>query len=991
MSVGRRRWRLSGWRLRTGGRIDRTRSLSFTWGGHAYRGFAGDTLASALMANGVSVVGRSFKYHRPRGLLAAGLEEPNAIVQLEDGCATVPNLKATQIELYDGLSATPVNVRPSAEHDLMAVIGWVKRFIPAAFYYKTFMWPGWRWFEPSIRRAAGLGVVPPGPDPDFYEHRFEHVDLLVVGGGAAGLAAAIAAAEKGREVLIVEGDAEFGGGLLSSETPVEGLLPTDWLIQAVAKLSAYPKVKMLPRTLAFGYYDHNLVALCERVKDQFPFDQQYGPRQRIWKVRADQVVLATGAFERPLLFTGNDLPGVMLASAAKIYAARYAAAPGRRLIVATNNDSAYAAATLLHDAGVDVVALVDSRKIPSAAAEGALERSIRVITGAVPAAAKGGKRISELAISPLNARGAAESEIIKCDTLLMSGGWNPAVHLHSQAGGQLYFDGPLQAFLPSEAMQKNVCVGAAAGFFDIDQALSSARAAVSGEATPLHSAPPLGPVQRFDDGDPAAHKAWLDYQNDVTIGDVQLAVRENFRSVEHVKRYTTLGMASDQGKTSNVTAIQVLSGLLEKAPETVGTTKFRPPFDPITIGAFAGCSVGDGLSPPARMAAHERHGDAGAVMEQYGGWNRPAYYSIEGEGETLAVAREIRATRTGVGLFEASPLGKIEVKGPDAAEFLDRMYVNSLFKLKTGYCRYALMLNETGAIFDDGIVARLADDHFLVGTTSGHAVAVAELFQEWLQCEWLQLEVLTENVTTAWAVMNLAGPRSRDVLQRLAPTIDLTPTAFPHMSVRSGDIGGVPVRIQRVSFTGELSFEIAVPWRFGASLWEALLVAGSGEGIAPFGVEALMGMRIEKGFLHVGADTDGTTLPQDVGFAPVIAKKDKDFIGRRSTTRPDGLRPDRRQLVGLEVLDKGGALAAGAHVLPPRTGGPRAKGALGTDGWVTSAVFSPTLDRPLALALVRAGHTRIGETVSLWDQGRTRPGRIVDPRFLDPAGERLRG
>lgn len=976
---------MSGWRLPAAGRIDRTRPLSFSWGGRAYRGFAGDTLASALMANGVSIVGRSFKYHRPRGLLAAGLEEPNAIVQLEEGCATVPNLKATQIELYDGLSAAPVNVRPSAELDLMAVNGWVKRFIPAAFYYKTFMWPGWRWFEPAIRRAAGLGVAPPGPDPDSYEHRFEHVDLLVVGGGAAGLAAALAGAEKGREVLIVEGDAEFGGELLSSVTRVEAMLPMDWLLQALAKLSAYPNVKMLPRTLAFGYYDHDLVALCERLSDHLPVDRRGGPRQRIWKVRADHVVLATGALERPLLFTGNDLPGVMLASAAKTYAARYAAAPGRRLVVATNNDSAYAAATLLHDAGVGVAAVIDSRQIPSHAAASMLERSIRVITGAAPISAKGGKRIGEVAFSPVHAQSVDKSETIKCDTLLLSGGWNPAVHLHSQAGGRLRFDDPLQAFLPSDAAQNNVCVGAAAGFFEMDQALASARAAVSGAAAPLHRAPPLGPVRRLDDGDPAAHKAWLDYQNDVTVGDVQLAVRENFQSVEHVKRYTTLGMASDQGKTSNVAAIQVLSGLLGKAPEAVGTTKFRPPFDPVTIGAFAGRAVGEGLSPPVRMAAHERHGDAGAVMEQYGGWLRPAYYSFEGEGEQGAVAREVRATRTRIGLFEASPLGKIEVKGPDAAEFLDRMYVNSLSTLKPGRCRYALMLNEHGVIFDDGVVARLAADHFLVGTTSGHAAAVAELFQEWLQCEWPQLEVLTENVTTGWAVMNLAGPRTRDVLQRLAPTIDLTPAAFPHMSVRSGDIGGVPARIQRVSFTGELSFEIAVPWRFGASLWEALLAAGAGEGIAPFGVEALMAMRIEKGFLHVGADTDGTTLPQDVGFAPVIAKKEKDFVGRRSTMRSDGLRPDRRQLVGLEVIDGGGAVAAGAHVLPPGASGPP-----GTDGWVTSAVDSPTLGRPLALALVRAGHSRTGETVSVWDQGRTRSARIVDPRFFDPAGERLR-
>jgi sarcosine oxidase subunit alpha len=494
----------------------------------------------------------------------------------------------------------------------------------------------------------------------------------------------------------------------------------------------------------------------------------------------------------------------------------------------------------------------------------------------------------------------------------------------------------------------------------------------------------VGPQPELPDGSAEAHKAWLDFQNDVTVGDIHLAARENFRSVEHVKRYTTLGMASDQGKTSNVTAIEVLSGLLDKAPEQIGTTKFRPPFDPVTIGAFAGRSVGEDLMPLARLAAHERHLALGAAMEQYGSWLRPAFYRRPGEAEAEAVAREVLAVRTGVGLFEASPLGKIEVRGPDAAAFLDRMYVNKLSRLKPGRCRYALMLTEHGTIFDDGVIARTGEDRFLVGTTSGRAAAVAASFDEWLQCEWPDLRVLTEDVTTSWAVLNLAGPRSHEVLERVGTSIDLGAAAFPHMAYREGTLGGVRTRIQRVSFTGELSYEVAVPWRYGEALWDRLFAVGDSLGIAPFGVESLMTMRIEKGFLHVGGDTDGVTLPQDVGFGAIMAKKDCDFVGRRSTATPTGLLADRRQLVGLEALDGSGVLAVGAHVLP--SGKDK-----GSDGWVTSAAMSPTLRKPVALGLVRQGRSRIGESVRVWDVGAVREARIVAPAFYDPAGERLNG
>lgn len=975
---------MSGWRLKTAGRVDRDKRISFTWAGRTLHGHAGDTLASALMANGVSIIGRSFKYHRPRGLLAAGLEEPNAIVQLETGAVAVPNVKATQIELYEGLTANPVNAKPSAEFDLLAVNSLFKRFIPAAFYYKTFMWPNWHWFEPAIRKAAGLGNAPEGVDPDSYDHRFAHTDIMVVGSGAAGLAAAIAAAKGGEKVLLVEADVELGGGLLAEPSEIEGLAAIAWRDRMLAALSGMPNVTVMNRTMAFGFYDHQLVGLCERVTDHMPPRQRSGPRQRLWKVRTKRVILATGAFERPIAFAGNDLPGVMLASAAQTYALRYGVAPGRRIVVATNNDSAYHTAFALRDAGVEIAAIVDSRAKGGEVIAGAATRGIRTIMDSAPVKAKGRRRVRGAVVANIADGKARES--IACDTILMSNGWNPAVHLHSQSGGSLAFNSSLEAFLPSKSVQAAVNVGAAAGIFDLDIAVASGRAAGQGDdvQTPFPAA--VGPTLHFADGDTRAGTAWVDFQNDVTAGDMQIAARENFRSVEHLKRYTTLGMASDQGKTSNVTGIQILSNLLGKPPQAIGTTKFRPPFDPVTIGGFAGRAIGENLMPLAHAAAHASAVAAGAKMENYGSWLRPAYFPRAGEDEHAAVAREVLSVRGQVGLFDASPLGKIEVKGPDAAEFLQRVYVNGVRNLKVGRCRYGLMLSEHGIIYDDGVFAKIAEDHYLVGTTSGHAAPIADMLQEWLQCEWTDLQVLVENVTTGWAVMNVAGPKARAILEAIGTDIDLSREAFPHMTYREGQVGGVPARIQRVSFSGELSYEVSVPWNYGRALWDAMMQAGAPHGIVPFGVEALMALRIEKGFLHVGSDTDGTTMPQDVGFGGAVAKKPDDFIGRRSTMTPEGLRVDRRQLVGLETLDAGGAFACGAHIVDEKT-----KGIGATQGWVTSSVQSPTLGRPLAMALIERGTARIGETVQVWDLGKGRPARIVDPRFYDPAGEKLDG
>jgi len=984
------------WRSQSGGNgIDRSRPLGFCFDGRPYQGFAGDTLASALLANGVRIIGRSFKWHRPRGLLGSGCEEPNAIVEVGEGAHLVPNCKATQIELFEGLTAHSVNCWPSARFDIFAALDWLARLTPAGFYYKTFLWPSWHWFEPVIRRAAGLGRAPTATDPDRYEERHEHCDVLVIGGGSAALAAALAATRAGANVVLAEERPKLGGTLRWEEQEIDGRPALAWVESVTRELRSAGNFRGLTRTAAFGIYDHNLVALRETLERSSP----ESPRERLWHVRAREVVLATGAIERPLVFSGNDLPGVMLASAAMSYAVQYAVCPGQRAVFMTCSDFGYEAAQALRARGMAVAAIIDSRADPGSAAAAAHLAGITVLAGHAVARVEGSRAVRAVECRSLapgaKLWGSGPARRFECDVLCVSGGWTPTVHLFSQARGRIRYAPELSALVPVADSSTVRCAGAVAGRFSLAGCLADGFAA--GEAAaraagaerncgPVPSAPPRATgVAAFWSSPPLAHeRAWVDLQNDVTRADLELAVRENLRSVEHVKRYTTTGMAVDQGKTSNMNALGLLADLTDRDISEIGSTTFRPPYDPVSLGALAARHVGAFYHPLRRTPLDRWHTAHGAVMQDFGGWLRPAWYSRAGITREECVRLEKRSARMAVSVFDGSPLGKIEVRGPDAATFLNRMYYNEIRTLATGRARYGVMLNEHGVIIDDGVCMRLADDHFLVSTTSGGASRIFAGFEDWLQCEWPQLEVLVTNVTSVWGTVAVAGPRARELVARLGTDIDVTREAFPHLSIRTGMLGGVLVRLARVGFTGELSFEISIAAGFATALSEELLEAGRDLGVGPIGVDALQELRTEKGFLHIGTDTDGRTLPADVGMGAALARKVEDFVGRRSLERVEARRADRLQFVGIASADPRVVLPVGAHVL--KDSQVRSASA----GYVTSSCASEALGRSVALGLVAGGRARMGQSVSVSADRRVWLARIVAPGAYDSQGERLR-
>ncbi len=997
-------------RLPAGGRIDRSQPLRFTFNGRSMSGFVGDTLASALLANGVDTVAQSFKHGRRRGIVGSGTEEPNAIVDLGDGAHRIPNQRATQVELHAGLVATS-----GARRRLKRFAGAFAGVMPAGFYYKFFMGPPWLWrrWEALLRRAAGLGAVPTGADPDTYDKLNHHCDVLVVGGGPAGIAAALAAARVDARVALVDEQNEFGGSLLGAPQAIGDAPATQWVDAAIAELSACPNAVLLPRATAFGYYDHNFVTVLERRTDHLGATSPCAPRQRLHRIRAKQVALATGAVERPATFANNDLPGVMLASAVAAYLNRYAVAAGTRLLLFTGNDNAYRTALDWRRAGRCVVAVADTRASPAGALVAQAEAAgIEIHKAHAVIEAIGRKRVAGALIAPLSEDGqrlAAKPRRLDCDLIACSDGWSPAIHLSSQAGARPRWNEEGMMFLPGAPRQPTVCAGAVNGAMSLaaclaDGAAAGARAAHAagfGDARPRFAAPPVEEAEE-DAARPLfiaphvqpssrAPKQFVDFQLDVTAADIELAAREGYRSVEHAKRYTALGFGTDQGKLGNVNGVAILARALGQGIAETGVTVFRPAYTPVTFGAIAGRDAGELFDAERHTPMHAWHMARGAAWENVGRWKRPWHYPQADETMHEAVVRECRSARQDIAMLDASTLGKIDVQGADAATFLDRIYAGSFQRLGVGRCRYGLMLREDGTIFDDGVAARLADTRFLLHTTTGNAEAVLAWLELWRQTEWPDLDVYFTSVTDHWATAALAGPKARDVLRRVCDDIDLSREAFPFMSVRSGHVAGRPARVFRISFSGELCFEVNVAAHDGMDVWNALMAAGEPFGITPYGTETMHVLRAEKGFIIVGQDTDGSMTPDDMGLGWAVRHgKPFGFIGDRSLALADHRRADRLHFVGLATTDAAAVLPEGAQIVAAstrRAAKPTTPRAM--QGHVTSSYFSPTLGRSIALAMLTRGRERLGETICCpLADGREVSAQVVRPIFFDAEGRR---
>ncbi|MFY0992558.1 sarcosine oxidase subunit alpha family protein [Halomonas sp. C05BenzN] len=1004
-------------RLVRGGRIDRTRTLSFTFNGQGYQGHAGDTLASALLANGVDLVNRSFKYSRPRGIVAAGAEEPNAVVQLgATEAGQVPNVRATQQALFDGLVARSTNGWPNVQRDLMGLVGKLGgQFMPPGFYYKTFMAPAsmWMTYEKYIRKSAGLGRSPAEADPDIYDHLHRHCDVLVIGAGPAGLAAALSAARSGARVILCDEQEELGGSLLDSRELLDDEPAAEWRDTVVAELAGYDNVTLLPRTTANGYHDHNFVTLHERRTEHLAETAPLASglrqvRSRLHRVRAGRVILATGTHERPLVYAGNDVPGNLLAGAVSTYVRRYGVVPGNKLVLSTSNDHAYRAALDWQEAGREVVAIVDAREAPDGdLVEQARARGIRVVTGSAVIEARGEKRVTAARVARVDLdafRVAGKVEELGCDTIASSGGYSPVIHLASHTGARPTWNEEILGFVPS--LVKGVSAsGGARGVYTLPEVLadgveagSQAAAACGhaaasvelpqvdaireGRACALYQVPHEKPTLR-------APKQFVDLQNDVTAAGIELATREGFESIEHVKRYTAMGFGTDQGKLGNINGMAIAARCLSRTIPEVGTTVFRPNYTPVTFGAIVGRHCGELFDPERYTALHQWHVEHGAEFEDVGQWKRPWYYPqrVAGKLETMheAVARECRAVREAVGILDASTLGKIDIQGPDAREFLGRIYTNKWEKLAVGKCRYGLMCKDDGMVTDDGVTSCLADNHFVMTTTTGGAAAILEWLELWHQTEWPELDVSFTSVTDHWATMTVTGPESRKLLAELTD-IDLDRESFRFMDWREGQVAGVPARVFRISFTGELTFEINVQAHYAMHVWKALFAHGEKYGLTPYGTETMHVLRAEKGFIIVGQDTDGSVTPEDLGMHWAIGY-DKPFswIGKRALSRSDTARENRKQLVGLKPRDPKVVLEEGAQIVfDPDHAIP-----MPMAGHVTSSYYSPTLDSGFALAVVKGGQQKLGETVYLpMADGTTHEAEIVSPIFIDPKGER---
>ena len=987
--------------------IDETNRISFKFDGKTYFGYKGDTLASALLSNGIHLVGRSFKYHRPRGIMSCGSEEPNAICQInEQTDFTEPNVRATELEIYEGLEASSQNCWPNVNFDIGGINNFISPFIPAGFYYKTFMWPKSFWknlYEPLIRMTAGLGKSPTKPDPEIYDHKYVHCDVLIIGGGISGILSAKLSAKNNLNTILIDDKNTLGGSTIfqnNKNFKIDNEISKNWLSREIEELEKLNNLTIKTRTTLAAYHSYNFLLAKENLTDHLPEEKKDNTiRQRLWKIRAKKVIIASGAIERPLIFNNNDRPGILLASSIGKYLNFYGVSCGLNNFIFTNNDSAYETAISLFEKGLSVNIIDIRKKATSNIVKEAEKLGINIYWNSTVTNTFGYRKINSIEIMNLSNDGSnvvGKKTKLNCDCLGISGGWTPMVHMHTQSGGKLDYREDDQVFLPKEENSNQISVGSCSGDFDLDKIIENTNIHIKNfldlkesdydntkvscskefEKRNIWLLPNIIPLGKT--------KSFIDFQNDSTAKDIKLALREGFRSIEHVKRYTTTGMATDQGKLSNMHALGIIAETAGVKMGTLGTTTFRPPFTPLTFGAIVGRNVGRFFDITRKTPMHEWHEKNKAQFENVGQWKRAWYYPNDNEDMHKAVQRESKAARDGAGILDASTLGKIDIQGTDASEFLNRVYTNAWSKLTIGKCRYGLMLNEDGMVYDDGVTTRLGENHYLMTTTTGGAANVLSKLEDYLQTEWPELDVYLTSVTDHYATASLCGPNSKKILIKLFPDIKFDDENFPHMSFQNAYLDNIKCRIMRISFTGEHSYEININSKYGKSLWEKCMDAGKEFNITPYGTETMHLLRAEKGFIIVGQDTDGTMTPIDLQMDWIVSKKKYDFIGKRSLYRSDTIRDDRKQLVGLltddpkEVLEEGAQIVADINKKP-----------VDMLGHVTSSYYSPNLNKSIALAVVRSGKKMKGQKLIVPMENKNINVTVSDFIFLDKENKRL--
>ena len=987
--------------------IDQTTRVSFKFDGKTYFGFKGDTLASALLANNVHLVGRSFKYHRPRGIMTSGSEEPNAIVQInKNSSVTEPNVRATEVEIYDGLEASSQNCWPSVNFDIGGINNFLSPLLPAGFYYKTFMWPAsfWEKYEYFIRKSAGLGQSPTEPDPDIYDHNYVHCDVLVIGGGISGIMAAKISAENNFKTLLLEERPNLGGTTIYQKNDyfkINDQYSSDWLEKEIEQIKNLKNLEIKTRTSVAAYHGYNYLLARENLTDHLPIEKKQNTiRQRLLKIRAKKVITATGSIERPLIFDNNDRPGIMLSSAIKKYADFYGVACGKENVLFTNNDTAYETAISLNNKGIKINAIIDIREQNKSDLTNEINKAgIKIYNSYTVINTKGYKKINKITIMKLSKDGktVTDSKIdIKCDCLGVSGGWTPAVHLFTQSGGKLKFDDNDNIFIPNKYPSDQLSIGSCNGNLELEDIISNINVSLKNflkidktnfENLKINSSKSISKRNIWllpSNKTVSKTKAFVDFQNDATAKDIKLALREGFRSIEHVKRYTTTGMGTDQGKLGNMNALGIISDTSNVKMSDLGTTTFRPPYTPLTFGTIVGRNVGEFFDAFRKTPMHDWHVLHKAKFENVGQWKRAWYYPKGNENMHDAVQRESKAAREGAGILDASTLGKIDIQGSDASEFLNRVYTNAWSKLAVGKCRYGLMLNEDGMVYDDGVTTRLSENHYIMTTTTGGAANVLGKLEDYLQTEWPELDVYLTSVTDHYATASVCGPNSKKIISKIIPNLDLSDENFPHMSFKNAKIGNIKCRVMRISFTGEQSYEINIQANYGKSLWEKCMDAGNEFNITPYGTETMHLLRAEKGFIIVGQDTDATLTPIDLQMDWIVSKKKYDFIGKRSLYRSDTIRDDRKQLVGILTDDPNEVLEEGAQIVADTSKKP-----VEMLGHITSSYFSPNLNKSIALGVVKGGKNMMGQKLFIPMKDKIINVKVADPVFLDKENKRL--